>query len=88
MKDKSEVMARIPLVEFEDASDEVKAIYGQVEELGFPILNVFKLFGNDVGFLGGFVAMISSLYADDSPLQPRYRELAWLRASQLNACHY
>ena len=81
-------MARIPLVELENASDEVKAIYREVEEIGFPILNVMKLFGNDVGFLGGFVTMVRSLYAEDSPLDPRYRELAWLRASQLNACHY
>jgi len=81
-------MARIPLVELEDASEEVKAIYKEVEEIGFPIFNVMKLFGNDVGFLGGFVTMVRSLYAEDSPLDPRYRELAWLRASQLNACHY
>lgn len=81
-------MSRIPLIEPEDASDKVNTIYGEVEEIGFPIFNVMKLFGNDVGFLEGFVTMIRSLYAEDSPLDPRYRELAWLRASQLNACHY
>ncbi|NQV19963.1 MAG: carboxymuconolactone decarboxylase family protein [Rhodospirillales bacterium] len=81
-------MSRIPLIELDDADDNVKAIYRDFQELGFPLFNVIKLFGNDSGFLDGLGRMIKSLYGEDSPLDPRYRELAWLRASQLNACHY
>jgi alkylhydroperoxidase family enzyme len=31
--------------------------------------------------------LIQGIYAD-AKLPPRYRELAYLRASQLNSCHY
>jgi alkylhydroperoxidase family enzyme len=48
---------------------------------------VTKLFGNHAGFLAGFAEMVGPLYLTPS-LSPRYRELAYLRASQLNSCHY
>jgi alkylhydroperoxidase family enzyme len=52
------------------------------------ILNVLKMFGNNQYFLAGMLQMIRGLYSDRSKLPGRYRELAYLRASQLNSCHY
>ena len=78
---------RIKLVEYEDASAEVKAIYERFEESGLGVYNVMKLWANEPSFLAGFEVMINALYADDT-LAARYRELAWLRTSQLNSCHY
>jgi alkylhydroperoxidase family enzyme len=80
-------MARIPLVEAEGASDAIRATYARLEGLGFPLLNVMKLFGNDANILRGFAEIALALY-DKPRLSPRYRELAYLRASQVNACHY
>lgn len=80
-------MARIPYVELEDAPEEVLEIYDRFQRGGMPLLNVIKLFGNDSCFLAGLEQMSQSLYADPV-LSPRYRELAYLRASQLNSCHY
>lgn len=79
-------MARIPLIDPDDASPEVQAVY---ERMGgdSTLLNVMKLFGNHAGFLGGVAQLLNSLYSD-AELAPRYRELAWLRTSQLNGCHY
>ena len=80
-------MARIPYVEPDNAPEEVQAIYDRFQAGGMPLLNVIKLFGNDANFLAGLEQMSQSLY-EDSVLSPRYRELAYLRASQLNSCHY
>ena len=80
-------MSRIPLMEPEDAPAEVRAIYDRFQTGGLPLLNVMKMFGNDAGFLAGLEQMSQSLYGD-STLSPRHRELAYLRASQLNSCHY
>jgi alkylhydroperoxidase family enzyme len=55
--------------------------------MGVPLLNVAKVFANHEDFLGGFVRMAKALYATPT-LDPRHRELAYLRASQLNSCHY
>jgi alkylhydroperoxidase family enzyme len=50
-------------------------------------VNVVKLFANDAFVLRGFTEMIRALYVTPH-LAPRHRELAYLRASQLNGCHY
>ncbi len=80
-------MARIPLVEPENASAEVRAIYDEIASWGLPVVNVVKLFANDAFVLRGFAEMIRALYVTPH-LAPRHRELAYLRASQLNGCHY
>ncbi|MEA2625331.1 MAG: hypothetical protein QOD06_1376 [Candidatus Binatota bacterium] len=80
-------MPRIPLIEPEDASPEVGALYDEIRSWGVPLLNVTKLFGNDPEYLAGFLHFFLPLYAKPR-LAPRYRELAYLRASQLNSCHY
>lgn len=80
-------MARIPLVDYAAATPAVQAAYQRVEHWGMPILNVMKLFGNHAPYIDGLTCFAGALY--DSPrIAPRYRELAYLRASQLNACHY
>ncbi|MBI2802924.1 MAG: carboxymuconolactone decarboxylase family protein [Gammaproteobacteria bacterium] len=80
-------MARIPLIEPEQASADVRAAYGEMESIGFPVLNVTKLFANNPKFLNGLTQMALALY-QNPVLSPRYRELAYLRASQVNVCHY
>jgi alkylhydroperoxidase family enzyme len=80
-------MSRIPLVEPETASPTIKEMYAELESWGVPLMNVMKMFANHEGFLRGFVDMFRPLYLTPK-LAPRYRELAYLRASQLNSCHY
>ena len=80
-------MARIPLIEPDQATPEVRALYDEMDSLGFPLFNVFKVFGNNAGILGGLVSIARTLYGSPE-LAPRLRELAYLRASQINACHY
>jgi alkylhydroperoxidase family enzyme len=79
-------MTRIPLVEPGDAPENIQEIYNQFQGEG-SVLNVMKLFGNHAGFLSGLAQLLNSLYTENR-ISPRYRELAWLRTSQLNHCHY
>ena len=81
-------MARIPLQEPEDAPAEVREIYQRVIERRGYVNNVAKMFGNHVEFLKGFSHLVGGLYGPAAKLSPRHRELAYLRASQLNSCHY
>lgn len=80
-------MSRIPLVEAAAAPPAVRAVYERMEKTGFPLFNVFKLFGNDARLLSGFAEIALALY-ENPRISPRHRELAYLRASQLNSCHY
>ena len=80
-------MARIPLIEPEHAPPAVRTQYEHMQALGFPLLNVTRLLGNNAEFLAGLTTIITTLYGK-GVLSPRHRELAYLRASQINACHY
>lgn len=81
-------MSRIPLVEPESASPEIKALYDEIREAGMPLFNVMKMFANNGHCLAALVNFLHGLYGQNTRLKPRLRELAYLRASQLNACHY
>ena len=81
-------MSRIPLVEPENCSPEIRALYDQILEAGLPIFNVMKMFANNANCLTALVNFLHALYGQTSKLSPRLRELAYLRASQLNSCHY
>ncbi len=80
-------MSRIPLVEAEDASDAQRALFARMERLGFSVLNVFKLWAHNPQVAEGFLGIAEGLYGSPK-LSPRLRELAYLRASQVNSCHY
>lgn len=80
-------MARIDLVSLDKAPPAVRALYEEFDSIGMPLLNVVQLFGAHEAFLAGFVKMVRALY-ETPTLSPRLRELAYLRASQINACHY
>ncbi len=80
-------MSRIPPVDPATAPPEVKRLYGELQGLGFEVLNVFRMFANHPPILEGFSRLGMALYGN-AALAARYRELAYLRASQINACHY
>ncbi len=80
-------MSRIPLVEPDAAPPEIQVLYAKINSMGYPIFNVMKLFATNPKVLAGFVQIMEALY-EQPRIAPRYRELAYLRASQLNSCHY
>lgn len=80
-------MSRIPLIEPAAAPPEVRESYAEIEAMGFPVFNVMKLLANNGEIFKGFVHIMRGLYGTPR-IAPRYRELAYLRASQVNSCHY
>ena len=80
-------MSRISGIEPHEASPEVRAVYDKYEAAGFGILNVMKMFANKAEFVAALFELTKGLYIN-TKLAPRYRELAYLRTSQINACHY
>ena len=61
--------------------------FAEIQSWGFQLPNVVRMFANHETFFGAFVEMIRALYVEGK-LSPRHRELAYLRAAQVNGCHY
>jgi uncharacterized peroxidase-related enzyme len=80
-------MAKIPYVEKENASPEIRALYEQVEgKLGL-VPNVVKAIANSPVMLQGFIPFLGAALgpsAVDAPL----KELAIITTSKLNGCSY
>jgi alkylhydroperoxidase family enzyme len=80
-------MSRIPLVPTDPESPVLRERFAEIQSWGFQLPNVVRMFANHETFFGAFVEMIRALYVEGK-LSPRHRELAYLRASQINGCHY
>ena len=80
-------MTRITMTEPQDATGATKDIFERFVERGYGTFNVMKVFAKDEKFFAAFEQMFDSIYLDET-LAPRYRELAWLRTSAINQCHY
>lgn len=74
-------MARINLVEPQNASPEVKDIY---KKIGSPI-NVHKALAHRPEILKGFIGFYPTVGAG---LEKRLYELIYIRVSMVNGCHY
>ena len=80
-------MAKIPYVERENASPEIKALYDQVESKLGLVPNVVKAMANSPVLLQGFMPFLGAALgpsAVDAPL----KELAIITTSKLNGCSY
>jgi alkylhydroperoxidase family enzyme len=76
-------MARIPLVEPQNASTEVQQIYEH--RLRGQTANVHKAMAHVPPALTAFLAFYASV---GKTLPPRLYEMIYIRVSILNRCHY
>jgi uncharacterized peroxidase-related enzyme len=80
-------MVKIPYVERENASPEIKALYDQVQSKLGLVPNVVKAMANSPVLLQGFMPFLGAALgpsAVDAPL----KELAIITTSKLNGCSY
>ncbi len=79
-------MARVPYVERTQAPEEVAAVYEAAERSMGHVPNFYKLLAHSPKVCVGYAGMSGALKA--ARLDPKLRELAYLKTSQLNGCHY
>jgi uncharacterized peroxidase-related enzyme len=79
-------MARLPYVESETASPEQKEILEKVTQKSGKIANIWKLWTQSPQTLEAFLPFNKSL--SKGTLDPKLRELAYIKASLINDCAY
>ena len=79
-------MARLSYVEADKAPPEVKATYDKVQAATGRVPNFLKLLAH---FPKGMQAAMGLMgAAREGKLDPKLRELAYLKVSKINGCHY
>jgi alkylhydroperoxidase family enzyme len=80
-------MERIPLVEYDQASDEVKKLYDPIIASRGNLYNIYKVLGNHPKSLEGIFNLAVGTYRSGD-VDPQLTELAYLYTSTINQCHY
>jgi alkylhydroperoxidase family enzyme len=80
-------MARVKLVEKEQADPIIKEMFQKLEDGKFPILNLFKAIGNSPRVGRSFVRLGNSILSPEI-LDPKLRELAILRVGNILQSEY
>ncbi len=80
-------MARIPYVEKDNAPDEIKALYEQIEKRFGMVPNLIKAMANSPPLLQGIMPYIRAALGPTAVEQP-LKELAILTTVKLNSCKY
>jgi len=80
-------MARVRLIEKEQAPPEVREIFQKIEDNGAKILNLYKVVANSPGLLLNFIRLGNSVIGR-TELPPRLREIVILRVARLTGSEY
>lgn len=81
-------MARVRLVEKEQASPKVREVYQKVEDNGARVLNLFKAIANSPTNILLNVIRLGNSIIGQTELSPKLRELAILRVARLSGSQY
>ncbi len=79
-------MAHVPYVDKVNAADEIRPVYEAIEGKGGTVPNFLKTLAHNPAMFQGFLALDGALKTVE--LDPKLRELAYLKASQVNGCDY
>lgn len=78
--------ARLPYLERAQVPADIQAVYDSVQKTTGRVLNIFKLMAHHPRSLPAFLQWYPRLREGDLDL--KLRQLAYVRASQLNRCGY
>src|SRR5579859_5435976 len=80
-------MAYVSFVEKDAAAEGIRPVYDKVAKATGQMLNMFKAMAHSPEAFQSFLAF-DGAYATKMTLDPKLRELAYLKASDLNHCTY
>jgi uncharacterized peroxidase-related enzyme len=79
-------MAVVSYVANDQAADKIRPIFEGIEKKGGEVPNVLRAMAHSPEMLEGFLAINATL--PKTRLDGKLRELAYIKASQLNSCDY
>jgi len=78
--------ARLPYLDREQVPPDVQAVYDSMKKATGRVLNTFRLMAHHARSVAPFVAFYGTLR--EGGLDLKLRQLAYVKASQINGCNY
>lgn len=79
-------MALVSYVPTSEAAEKIRPHFEKVESRGHKVPNFLRVLAHSPELLEGFIALNGAL--GRTKLDPKLRELAYIRASEVNSCGY
>ena len=80
-------MARVKLIQKDEASPEIKELFQQIEDNGARVMNFYRVVANSPGVARNAIKLGNSLIGK-TVLSPKLRELTIMRIARLRDCEY
>ena len=80
------IMAIVSYVPTAEAAEKIRPHFEKVESRGHEVPNFLRVLAHSPEILEGFIALNGAM--SQMKLDPKLRELAYLRASEINGCGY
>ena len=81
-------MAYINYIPYDDASDELKELYGKYDGENKIPANIVRIAGPNPKAMEGHIQFYRAIMFQKSPLSRAEREMIAVVVSALNSCHY
>jgi alkylhydroperoxidase family enzyme len=78
--------ARLPYLDREQVPPDVQTVYDNMKKASGRVLNIFRLMAHHARSVAPFVAWYGTLR--EGALDLKLRQLAYVKASQINRCNY
>jgi uncharacterized peroxidase-related enzyme len=79
-------MALVSYVTTPEAAEKIRPIFENMEKKGQDVPNFLRTLAHNPEMLEGFIALNGTMHR--TQLDPKLRELAYLKASEINRCGY
>jgi uncharacterized peroxidase-related enzyme len=79
-------MALVSYVSTQEAADSIRPRFENMEKKGHDVPNFLRVLAHNPDIMEGFIALNSAL--NKIQLDPKLRELAYIKASEINSCGY
>ena len=80
-------MAVVDPIPRDKASDDVKAVYDNLSKTFGRVPNIFGVMAHRPGALKAFLPLYGAVM-NEGTVEPKHKELAYLKTSLLNGCEY
>jgi len=80
-------MAVVNPIPKQNAAPEVKGLYDNLAQTFGRMPNIFAVIAHHPGVLKNFLPLYSAVMAEGT-IEPKYKELAYLKTAMLNGCEY
>jgi alkylhydroperoxidase family enzyme len=71
----------------EHAAADVQAVYDNLRQAFGRMPNIFAVMAHRPGVLNTFLPLYTAII-NEGTVAPKYKELAWMKTSQVNGCAY